>query len=222
MQDKTRKALKNLTFTAVMLSVSIVIAYGLGEVFVRIWMPQPMLPRYVTNAPYGVRKNMPNVSIWHTSSDYSVNVRTNAKGVRNDRDIPYNKPEGTFRIVGLGDSFTLGYEVEQEDTFLYRLETDLKARGFERVEVVNLGVSGFGTSEELITLRHEGMAYDPDLVLLGYFVNDIQNNVMSDMFVLEGDSLSLRSRIRTFQRSASAISYSPFLCTGSWRTIHNC
>jgi len=189
MQERTKTTLRNLTFTVVLLTVSVTLAYAFGEIIVRIWMPQPMLPRYVTNASYGVRKNMPDVSIWHSSPDYRVNVRTNSRGVRSDRDIPYQKPEGTFRIVGLGDSFTLGYEVEQEDTFLYQLETNLKDRGFERVEVINLGVSGFGTSEELITLKEEGMKYDPDMVILGYFVNDIQNNIMSDLFAIEDDSL---------------------------------
>lgn len=189
MQERTKTTLRNLTFTVILLAVSVTLAYAFGEIIVRIWMPQPMLPRYVTNASYGVRKNMPDVSIWHTSPDYRVNVRTNSQGVRSDRDIPYEKTEGTFRIVGLGDSFTLGYEVEQEDTFLHQLETNLKGRGFEHVEVINLGVSGFGTSEELITLKEEGMRYDPDLVVLGYFVNDIQNNIMSDLFIVEGDSL---------------------------------
>ena len=166
MREKTRTSLRKLILTVILLAVSVTLAYGFGEILVRIWMPQPMLPRYVTDASYGVRKNMPDVIIWHSSPDYRVNVRTNSHGVRSDRDIPYQKPVGTSRIVGLGDSFTLGYEVEQEDTFLYQMETNLKERGFERVEVINLGVSGFGTSEELITLREEGMRYEPDLVIL--------------------------------------------------------
>ena len=189
MSDKVKNTIKNIIFTLILFTVSTVVAYGIGEIMVRAWMPQPMLPRYVTNAPYGIRKNMPNVSIWHTSPDYRVNVRTNSHGVRSDRDIPYGKPLGTFRIVGLGDSFTLGYEVKQEDTFLYQLQEKLHERGADKVEVINLGVSGFGTAEELITLKEEGLKYDPDMILLGYFANDIQNNVTSGLFSLQGDSL---------------------------------
>lgn len=181
--------IKSAVLNLSLLMVSVIATYALGEIVVRVWMPQPMLPRYVTDAPYGIRNNMPNMSIWHSSSDYRVNVRTNSHGVRNDRDIPYEKTPGTFRIVGLGDSFALGYEVEQEDTYLYQLEKQLHDRGFTQVEVINLGVSGFGTSEELITLREEGFKYNPDLVLLGYFVNDIDNNVMSNLYSLKGDTL---------------------------------
>lgn len=180
---------------AILLLFSTGFAWGIGEWVVRTWFPQPMLPRYVTDAPYGVRKNMPNVSIWHRSPDYRVNVRTNAHGVRSDRDIPYEKPAGVYRIIGLGDSFALGYEVDLEDTYLYRLEHRLHALGARSVEVVNLGVSGFGTAEELITLREEGFRYDPDMVVLAYFVNDIENNVMSNLYALQGDTLKREAAV---------------------------
>lgn len=181
--------LKPLVLNAFLCVLSTVVAYVLGEIFVRIWFPQPMLPRYVTDTPYGIRKNMANLNIWHTSPDYHVNVRTNSRGIRSDQGVPYEKPPGVFRIVGLGDSFTLGYEVEVEDTYLHQLEKKLHARGAAQVEVVNLAVSGFGTAEELITLREEGFKYAPDLVILGYFVNDIENNITSNLFALRRDTV---------------------------------
>jgi lysophospholipase L1-like esterase len=172
-----------------LLALSILVAFGIGETVVRVWIPQPMLPRYVTEAPYGVRMNMPNMSYWHTSPDYHVRFRTNSHGIRSNREIPYEKPPGVFRILGLGDSFTLGYEVDLQDTYLYQLEEDLHKEGATNAEVVNLAVSGFGTAEELITLVNEGFKYSPDLVLVGYFVNDIENNVTSNLYSLKGDSL---------------------------------
>lgn len=183
------KSLKSLFGNIFLLAMSTVFAYGIGEVVVRVFFPQPMLPRYVMSAPYGIRKNMPNLSIWHTSLDYKVNVRTNSRGVRTDREIPYEKPPGVFRIVGLGDSFTLGYEVDVNDTYLNQLEVALRAKGYSQVEVVNLAVSGFGTAEELITLREEGFKYSPDMVILGYFINDIDNNMTSHLFELRGNEL---------------------------------
>lgn len=95
-----------------LLAVSILVAFGIGETVVRVWFPQPMLPRYVTDAPYGVRMNMPNMSYWHTSPDYHVHFQTNSHGIRSNREISYEKPPGVFRILGLGDSFTLGYEAD--------------------------------------------------------------------------------------------------------------
>jgi hypothetical protein len=136
---------------------------------------------------------MSNLSVWHRSRDYRVNIRTNSRGIRSDREIPYAKPPGVYRILGLGDSFALGYEVDVEDTYLFQLEKKLNERQAGRVEVINLAVSGFGTAEELITLKAEGFKYSPDLVLLGYFVNDVENNIMSDLYKLSGDTLARAS-----------------------------
>jgi hypothetical protein len=168
---------------------STAVAYLVGEIVVRVWFPQPMLPRYVVDAPYGIRVNKPNMSVWHTSPEYHVNVRTNSHGIRADREISYHKPPGFFRIVGLGDSFTLGYEVDLEDTYLYQLEKNLNEKRGTAVEVVNLSVSGFGTAEELITLKEEGFKYSPDMVILGYFNNDIENNVTSNLYAFQDDTL---------------------------------
>ncbi|GEM_PF-732204 len=187
--------LKRGISTAIIFVISTSMAYGLGEIIVRIWFPQAMLPRYVTDTPYGVRMNMPNMSFWHTSPDYHVNIRTNSHGIRSDKEIPYTKAPGTVRILGLGDSFALGYEVDLEDTYLYQLEKKLQAKGARNVEVINLGVSGFGTAEELITLLNEGFKYSPDIVILGYCTNDIENNVTSDLYALQGDSLRRKSMI---------------------------
>jgi hypothetical protein len=126
-----------------------------GEIFLRIFRPQPMLPRYVCATEYGVRGNMPNMNYWHTTTEYHINIRTNSQGIRADRDIPYEKPRGVKRIVLLGDSFGMGYEVNLEDTFTRRLEVGLAAKGVN-CEVVNLSVSGLGTAEELIVLENRG------------------------------------------------------------------
>ena len=82
-------------------------------------------------------------------------METNSKGVRSDREIPYEKPAGVKRIVVLGDSYGMGYEVTLEDSFLGVMERRLQESGIE-AEVVNLSVSGHGTAEELITLKEEG------------------------------------------------------------------
>jgi hypothetical protein len=180
---------KSVVINSSVLVISLIVGFLIAEMVVRIWFPQPMLPRYVVDAPYGIRTNKPNMSIWHTSPDYRVNVRTNSKGIRSDREIPYEKPVGTFRIVGLGDSFTLGYEVDLEDTYLFQVESILHERGHPRVEVVNLAVSGFGTAEELITLNEEGFKYSPDVVVLGYFNNDMENNITSNLFAIKNGTL---------------------------------
>ena len=80
---------------------------------------------------------------------------------------------GAYRIAVLGDSFVFGSGVAQDAILTRRLAAHL-GPGFE---IVNLGVPGYGTDQELLTLRRWGRKLAPDLVLLGFFWNDIMENV---------------------------------------------
>jgi hypothetical protein len=131
--------------------------------------------------------------------DYSVTVRTNSRGLH-DIEHDLRPREGVFRIVVLGDSFMEAYQVELDECLPRRLQRRLSGRD---VEVVNLGVGGYGTIQEYITLLEEGLAYEPDLVLLAFFAfNDVRNNERW----LEGN---LRARsvptMRTFGRPYAVI-----------------
>jgi lysophospholipase L1-like esterase len=98
---------------------------------------------------------------------------SNSLGFRDD-EFTLEKPPGTFRIVALGDSFAFGAQVPFEDNFLYLLEGEL-ARG--RVEVMNLGVPGYGVGDEYKLLMNLGFQYQPDVVILCFFVgNDFEGN----------------------------------------------
>lgn len=88
-----------------------------------------------------------------------IEYRINSKGLRDD-ETNYEKPEGTFRIVVIGDSNTFGYGVPIEKHF-----TSLLEGYFKDVEVINMGVNAYGVDQELIFLRSEGFRYKPDLVL---------------------------------------------------------
>ncbi len=90
------------------------------------------------------------------------------------------KPPGSFRVAVLGDSFIEAFQVPDEQTFCARLESglqDCSALAGRQVEVLNFGVSGYGTAQELLMLRHYVWQYQPDLVLLAFFPgNDLRNN----------------------------------------------
>jgi lysophospholipase L1-like esterase len=150
--------------------------------------PQVRFPRRVVGAPWGLRYNEPDTAYRHRSPEVDVSFRINGQGMRADRDHPYEKPPGALRIVSLGDSFTVGYEVEVDETFSAVLERELRARG-DPVEVLNAGVSGFSTAEELLYLERELWKYEPDLVLVSFFVNDHVDNVRTNLFRLEGGRL---------------------------------
>ena len=109
-------------------------------------------------------------------------VAVNRDGLR-DRDHPRAKPGGTLRVAVLGDSYAEAIEVPVEQTFWSVLEDDLNraaaARG-RRIEVLNFGVRGYGTAQELLTLRCCVWDYSPDVVLLAFYSgNDVSDNSRS-------------------------------------------
>src|SRR5271166_382641 len=166
------------------------IAYTLFavELYLRYIAPVPIMPRYVVETSYGVRANQPNTVYYQITPECYVRMEMNSKGIRASREIPYNKSPGVRRIVALGDSFGIGYEVNQDEMFITLIEQALKQAGIQ-CEVVNLSVSGHGNAEELIVLREEGLKYDPDLVLVCWSPNDMEDNTRSSLFKLENGGL---------------------------------
>lgn len=101
------------------------------------------------------------------SGEHAFVVTHNSKGLR-DRERPYAKPAGKKRICVLGDSFVWGFGVEDHEVFTRLIEE--KVRG---VEVINLGVSGYATDQELLAFSEDGYKYAPDLVVLAFYANDL-------------------------------------------------
>jgi len=102
--------------------------------------------------------------------------RYNRRGLRDDRDIPY-EPDGSFRILVLGDSFTEAHQVDPPFTALLERRLNAAAGRGRRFEVLNAGVSNWGTDNALLYFRSEGRKYRPDLVLLAFYTgNDVMDN----------------------------------------------
>lgn len=102
-----------------------------------------------------------------------VDVAINARGLR-DRDFDYENPDGVGRILMLGDSLTFGWGVAAEHTVSKRLEQRLNASASGRFEVINAGVGNYNTAMEVAWFLNEGVRYEPDLVVLNYFINDAE------------------------------------------------
>jgi hypothetical protein len=181
--------MKKLLINAGVLLAASILALAIGEVVVRLMFKDEttLFARYHTGYQYGkyrIRGIRPNMVYWHTSVDGTWKFTTNSRGFRNTRDFPYDKPAGTLRVLSLGDSHTLGYEVRQEQTFSAVLERALTRPG-RAAEVINTGNSGFGNAEELVLLENEGVKYHPDVVVLAFFANDFDDNLKSDLFGLD-------------------------------------
>lgn len=100
---------------------------------------------------------------------FRTSVRINETGLR-DRSHSYSRQNSSPRILVLGDSFAWGYGVEEPDRFSQQLEKSMD------VEVINAGVSGYSTDQELLWYKNEGIKYDTDLVILQLAGNDVGDN----------------------------------------------
>jgi lysophospholipase L1-like esterase len=103
--------------------------------------------------------------------DNTLTFALNNHGHRGpDFDVP--KPDGIYRIVVLGDSFTFGEGVRLEHIFTTRLNERLRARVSDSIEVVNAGTGAWSTDSEIRYLKARALAWEPDLVLLIFVPND--------------------------------------------------
>ena len=101
----------------------------------------------------------------------------NDMGHRDD-EVTLEKPEGVYRILMLGDSFTVGANVLQEQAYPQVLETLLDDRSDRDIQVVNTGVGGWEPFMYAQYYEHYGQDFDPDLVLIGFFAgNDAYNQL---------------------------------------------
>jgi hypothetical protein len=170
----------------------------------------------------------PGMQGWYRKEGQSY-VRINSEGLR-DREHARAKPPNTFRIAILGDSYTEALQVPQEAAFWKVLEARLRAcpaLSGREIEVINFGVSGYGTAQELITLREKAWDYLPDLVLLAVTTNnDITDNSRAlkktdevPYFVYRDNQLTLDDSFRTtraFRLRTSALSR-----LGAWIHDHS-
>lgn len=127
-------------------------------------------PYYRSDETLGWRPRENVLGVHNQEGSFATKFRTNSRGLR-DREYSIEKPNGVTRIVVIGDSFTWGWGVGDQEIYTEILEASLKG-----VEVINLGVTAFDTSQEFRYLEVEGMKYEPDIVLLGFCLNDIFTN----------------------------------------------
>jgi lysophospholipase L1-like esterase len=190
-------ALKFRIANLVLMGVSLGITLGISEYGIRIYLQktqgfnsvqQMFNPNPVGNLP--TRSHHPLLVITQLSADkrliyelkphvnmsFGHNVlRTNSAGIREDKEYPFEKPAGTVRIIGLGDSGMWGWSLDQGQAYLDVMERELASQaGLPRVEVLNFAVPGYNTFQELQTLKQKSLAYQPDIVVIGWCSNDYQ------------------------------------------------
>ena len=144
-------------------------------------------------------------------------IEINADGA-NDRDHAIDKPKDTIRIAVVGDSFTGNYNLPRDLSWWSVMERKLNecpALAPRKVEVLAFGTGGFGTAQELITMRRKVWKYSPDVVLLQFFGgNDLLDNKReisapkaneAPYYILQGDQLVLDDAFKRKLPSPTAL-----------------
>ncbi len=130
--------------------------------------------KYLFDSQLGWR----NIANWQATT-FGQELRTNSKHLR-DREYEYQKTSGWNRILVLGDSFVWGYGVANRDIFTEVLEARFASDQLP-CEVINTGVSGWGTDQEYLYFANEGVKYSPDLVVLAFYLGNDPANCISSI-----------------------------------------
>jgi lysophospholipase L1-like esterase len=175
---------------------SVVVGLLIFEVFLRaVGYTYPVFYQPDEVRGYSLK---PGMEGWYRKEGAAF-VRINSDGLR-DREHSKQKAPDVLRVAVVGDSYAEAFQVEQDKAFWAVMEKrlqDCPALAGRRVEVINFGVSGYGTAQELLTLREKVWDYSPDVVLLAVTTNnDVSDNLRAlkltdeiPYFVLRGDQL---------------------------------
>jgi lysophospholipase L1-like esterase len=120
---------------------------------------------------------LPGVEGVHSTNEYRYKFKHNLQRMRAPREFQERITPGfDKRILFIGDSFTYGIGVSDDETFISKLQAKLPT-----TELVNGGCEGYGTREELAVLHYLGPRLHPDLVVLVFFWNDLANNITNEI-----------------------------------------
>ena len=148
-----------------------VLTLGAVELGLAIFHPVPYsiaANMYFEADPYTGYRLKPG-GVGHYQMD--IPAVANSHGHR-DVEMTFEKPPGVFRILVLGDSFTVGANVRQEEAYPKVLERRLKGLEGPRIQVVNAGVGGWDPFQYAQYFEHYGYQFEPDLILIGFFVGN--------------------------------------------------
>lgn len=170
--------------------VGVMVSLCLVEIGVRLVAPQHL--QYISAGlfeadPRRIYRLAANFTGTISTTEFTTEVHTDAQHLRESQDYG-PKPEGTYRILVLGDSFTFAAQVPADQAYPKLLQSRLnEADPDHRYEVINAGVGGYGPEQEEIYLETEGLQLEPDLVIVSFFTeNDMTDHVDPNVYVEDG------------------------------------
>ena len=166
--------------TAIVVATVAIILVGI-EVTLRLFAPQRLSNEFVDGITLGMEHaeighlNNPNAIAKVSGPEYSVEYKISSQGFRDRNSYAPTVPDGKFRILLVGDSFTFGVGEDYENIWPVLLENSLVEEG-QTIELIKAGVPGFDTHQEAQNIARLASEFQPDLVLLGFVTHDLFTN----------------------------------------------
>lgn len=198
---------KKIIYSSVLLSLVIFFILGCGEILTRIFaLSTDSLPIDFVASPTLNFKMKP---LSKGTSIMGIRYSINSHGLR-DFEYDYRKDKNVYRILVLGSSLTFGYGVNMEDTFCKRLEGLLNSNNSDsrkQYQVINTGVTGYNTIQQLRFLKEEGLKYQPDMVMVFFVSSNVGLKPafgrVEDGILLESHSLKIPLFLKRIMRKSS-------------------
>lgn len=154
------------------------------ELTLRLFFPQPLGISYT--AWRSVPTHTPNFDFTRKTDEFEVHSHFNSMGLR-DREYEKAKPPHTYRVLALGDSTTAALEVADAEVYTEIVEASLNTpRSATTYEIINAGISGFGTGDALRMLEYIGKDLSPDLVIVQFsLINDLSENLHTRWYKID-------------------------------------
>ena len=185
-------------------AASALVTLALGEFVVRVFDLGPTF--HVVFRETIVASENPSLGYELRPGAKDGRTRISSTGLRN-RETPLAKPDGVFRIAAIGDSLTYGSGLLRLNGWVPRLEGLLnegvvKIAIAPRVEIINFGVPGYHIGQVVESLRGLGLAHQPDAILYGYALNDLEL-ISTEAMALDELRADEEERFRGSFRSAT-------------------
>jgi lysophospholipase L1-like esterase len=176
-----RDLVKNLAA----LLIGLAAAFILAEIALSWLIPPPL--HYIYPQPTHQRDRELGWIMRPGQGTYTIDkpVRTNSFGFRSPEFDPHRSGKG-LRVLCLGDSNTFGNGVSQDETYPAQLQMLLASRiSGAAAEAINAGIGGYGTTQEVDLLTRMAPLLSPDVVTIGFYLNDLGDAVRDNLEILD-------------------------------------
>ncbi|TVR15808.1 MAG: SGNH/GDSL hydrolase family protein [Balneolaceae bacterium] len=184
--------MKNRAGIFVLISAGVIIGLLIAEILVRIFLPQNRLTTWIEMHPDGFMMNQKGVTAIHHFNERTAEYRLNQFGLRGYEHSPGND----LNILFLGDSFTFGLLLAEEDTFIATLQEKVNSAFPQKgINLLNGGVGGAGLADWPLWLEELGNSIAPDMIIYMMHTADIDRSISKNLFVVnEADSSLIQSQ----------------------------